>query len=131
MNTYFVGHIKKIVFVLCFLMAQVTFAQKNVVTPVNNDAIRLLEGLNFEEENDLARKELVSSKAMALQLAEIYVANFYGEDTAASEKPYAIVDNGNEWLISGQHDAIQVVGGVFLIVISKKDGKVIALMHGR
>lgn len=132
MITYcFIKHIKTIAFIFCFLMTHVAYAQKIIVTPVDGYAARLLEGRDFEEENDIGTKELVSSKAMALQLAKIYVANLYGERAATSEKPYAIIDNGNEWLISGQHDAIRVVGGVFFIVISKNDGKVIAIMHGR
>lgn len=68
MITYcFIKHIKTIAFIFCFLMTHVAYAQKIIVTLVDGYAARLLEGRDFEEENDIGTKELVSSKAMALQ----------------------------------------------------------------
>ncbi|UYZ84271.1 YbbC/YhhH family protein [Entomomonas sp. E2T0] len=109
------------------------YAQKSTVIPTNSYALELLDKRYLEENNEIGEKELVSSKVMALDLAEIYIKNYYGEKVANEQKPYLIADNQNEWIITGQilQQPILTAGGTFLIVISKTDGKVIGLMHDR
>lgn len=66
---------------------------------------------------------------MAIGLAEFYIAKIYGEDVAKRQQPYDLTDNDKEWIISGKPP--EALGGSFRIVIDKKDGRVIEIMHSR
>lgn len=133
MIAYFINFIKTTVLILCFMMSYNVFAQQPVITPINSYAAELLEGRNLEEENDLSKKNLIQSQEMALQIAEIYAESFYGKNEVSHQKPYLIADNKTEWIICGQlpKKPIQRMGGTFLIVISKADGRVIVITHNR
>lgn len=132
MKIFFIKFINTTVFISCFIMSYNALAQQQIVKPINDDVARLLEKRDFNEENDIGRRELIVSEDMALQLAELYIKNFYDE-SVSNDKPYIIADNGTEWVVQGQlpKDPIQILGGTFLIIISKIDGKVLAITHNR
>lgn len=46
----------------------------------------------YESEGKYTVRNLVKNKAIALELAEIYVKNRYGQDAAEEEKPYEITE---------------------------------------
>ena len=72
---------------------------------------------------------LVSSKNMALELAEIYIKNVYGDTVSINQKPYRIIEEKDVWIINGAPP--QALGGNFHIVISKKDGRVEKITHSK
>ena len=72
---------------------------------------------------------LVSSKNMALELAEIYIKNVYGDTVSINQKPYRIIEEKDVWIINGASP--QALGGNFHIVISKKDGRVEKITHSK
>jgi hypothetical protein len=72
---------------------------------------------------------LVSSENMALELAEIYVKNVYGNTVSINQKPYRIIEENDVWIINGAPP--QALGGNFHIVISKKDGRVEKITHSK
>ena len=82
--------------------------------------------------DSLDKKEsnmLVSSKNMALELAEIYIKNVYGNTVSINQKPYRIIEEKDVWIINGAPP--QALGGNFHIVISKKDGRVEKITHSK
>ena len=72
---------------------------------------------------------LVSSENMALELAEIYIKNVYGDTVSINQKPYRIIEEKDVWIINGAPP--QALGGNFHIVISKKDGRVEKITHSK
>jgi len=74
---------------------------------------------------------LVNSPRMAIDLTEIYVRNVYGEDAASSQKPYVVKETPSEYILEGKPLPPETVGGVFMVIIAKKDGRVIKITHGR
>lgn len=123
----------KIIYFIVFLIITSSYnayAENELIIPANDYAAELLEDRYLDEHNDIGKDNLVDSKEMALELAEFYIKNYYGEKVANLEKPYLIADNKTEWIVTGQLPPMYV-GGTFLIVISKADGKVIGLMHDR
>jgi len=72
---------------------------------------------------------LVSSENMALELAEIYIKNVYGNTVSINQKPYRIIEEKDVWIINGAPP--QALGGNFHIVISKKDGSVEKITHSK
>ncbi len=55
----------------------------------------------------------LKNKAIALELAEIYVKNRYGQDAAEEEKPYEITELTTSWVVEGTIHSDQIAGGVF------------------
>lgn len=135
--TYNVKVITGIVFTLLLMITSYTAqAKEAIIKPVNNKVAKLLEGRELERDNHIGHirsKMLVNSEEMALELAEVYVKNFYSEGAANRQKPYLVVDNETEWVVAGQYVCYRLspAGGLFFIVISKKDGKVIFLTQDR
>ncbi|ECG8591238.1 hypothetical protein FNI11_16095 [Salmonella enterica subsp. salamae] len=74
--------------------------------------------------------DLITNSEMAMKLAEIYIERIYGFKTAIEQKPYKVWNKGNEWVIEGASIHDKKHGGVFSIVISKKNGRVISVSHG-
>ncbi|EGT3575986.1 hypothetical protein F6R83_23920 [Citrobacter amalonaticus] len=74
--------------------------------------------------------DLITNSEMAMKLAEIYIERIYGFKTAIEQKPYKAWDRGNEWIIEGVSIQDKKHGGIFSIVISKKNGRVISVSHG-
>ena len=44
---------------------------------------------------------LVSSENMALELAEIYIKNVYGDTVSINQKPYRIIEEKDVWIVNG------------------------------
>ncbi len=44
---------------------------------------------------------LVSSENMALELAEIYIKNVYGNTVSINQKPYRIIEEKDVWILNG------------------------------
>lgn len=70
---------------------------------------------------------LVSSREMALELSYVYVKNIYGQEKAESQQPYNITDDSTKWIVVGKQP--EALGGNFTIVIAKKDGEILDLVH--
>ena len=66
------------------------------------------------------------TKEQALQLAENYVIQHYGNQTAQAQKPYQIKREGEYWIITGNPP--KVLGGNFLVVLGEK-GKLEKITH--
>ncbi|WP_337234968.1 NTF2 fold immunity protein [Escherichia coli] len=70
---------------------------------------------------------LVNSREMALELSYVYIKYVYGKEKAEFQKPYSITDDNNCWKIEGKQP--KTSGGNFTILIAKKDGQVLHVIH--
>ena len=58
------------------------------------------------------------TEEQALQLAENYVIQHYGNQTAQAQKPYQIKREGVHWIITGKPP--KALGGNFRVVLGEK-----------
>ncbi|WP_225377938.1 NTF2 fold immunity protein, partial [Escherichia coli] len=79
----------------------------------------------FGKENPV--EILVNSREMALELSYVYIKYVYGKEKAEFQKPYSITDDNNCWKIEGKQP--KTLGGNFTILIAKKDGQVLHVIH--
>ncbi|HBA8400100.1 TPA: hypothetical protein J1118_004767 [Escherichia coli] len=79
----------------------------------------------FGKENPV--EILVNSREMALELSYVYIKYVYGKEKAEFQKPYSITDDNNCWKIEGKQP--KALGGDFTILIAKKDGQVLHVIH--
>ncbi|HCN1144310.1 TPA: YbbC/YhhH family protein [Escherichia coli] len=94
-----------------------------------NNNIKIMR--KYESEGKYTVRNLVKNKAIALELAEIYVKNRYGQDAAEEEKPYEITKLTTSWVVEGTIHSDQIAGGVFIIEIGKNDGRILNFGHGK
>lgn len=72
---------------------------------------------------------ILENETIAVEVAKVIVAHYYGEKRLANEKPYRVaLINNKEWFITGSLPK-GTEGGVFIISLDKKTGGVISLRH--
>lgn len=101
---------------------RVVFGKQNA-----KDAIRkAINDKNYKPFYDT----LITNKEMAIEIVEPILFKIYGKKSIVSERPYECYLINGYWYISGTLPKDRK-GGVFEIIISSKDGKVIKLIHGK
>ncbi|WP_196237657.1 NTF2 fold immunity protein, partial [Escherichia coli] len=85
----------------------------------------------YESEGKYTVRNLVKNKAIALELAEMYVKNRYGHDAEEEKKPYKIMELPTSWIVEGTIESDQIAGRVFIIEIGKNDGRILNFGHGK
>ena len=73
---------------------------------------------------------LITDREMAIEIVEPILFKIYGKENIVSERPYECYLIEGYWYICGTLPK-DWKGGVFEIIISSKDGKVIELTHGK
>lgn len=99
MSAEFMVICKKILFRNCVIVSLFVFTY-NTWAQCNNN-IKIMR--KYESEGKYTVRNLVKNKAIALELAEIYVKNRYGQDAAEEEKPYEITELTTSWVVEGTH----------------------------
>ncbi|WP_413179949.1 protein YhhH [Escherichia coli] len=127
MSTEFMVICKKILFRNCVIVSLFVFTY-NTWAQCNNN-IKIMR--KYESEGKYTVRNLVKNKAIALELAEIYVKNRYGQDAAEEEKPYEITELTTSWVVESTIHSDQIAGGVFIIEIGKNDGRILNFGHGK
>ncbi|MDO2826673.1 protein YhhH [Escherichia coli] len=127
MSAEFMVICKKILFRNCVIVSLFVFTY-NTWAQCNNN-IKIMR--KYESEGKYTVRNLVKNKAIALELAEIYVKNRYGQDAAEEEKPYEITDLTTSWVVEGTIHSDQIADGVFIIEIGKNDGRILNFGHGK
>jgi hypothetical protein len=121
---------KKILLSLIISFPIFCFAQR----PVEAKDQHLKELIRIALTNKTTRQILVDKiipdKQTAVAVAEDILFKIYGKDQIISEKPYNVDFVDGYWILSGTLPE-GYLGGVFLIILSAKDGKVIKLTHGK
>ena len=126
MSAEFMVICKKILFRNCVIVSLFVFTY-NTWAQCNNIIIMR----KYECEGKYTVRNLVKNKAIALELAEMYVKNRYGHDAAEEEKPYKIMELPTSWIVEGTIESDQIAGGVFIIEIGKNDGRILNFGHGK
>ncbi|WP_112920043.1 protein YhhH [Escherichia coli] len=127
MSAEFMVICKKILFRNCVIVSLFVFTY-NTWAQCNNN-IKIMR--KYESEGKYTVRNLVKNKAIALELAEIYVKNRYGQDAAEEEKPYEITELTTSWVVEGTIHSDQIAGVVFIIEIGKNDGRILNFGHGK
>ena len=89
------------------------------------------------EHNYVPPKGVVPDAETAVHIAEAVLAPVYGHQVIESEKPFRATLKGETWTVEGSmhcerpgggpHDC---VGGVALVEVSRRDGRVTRITHG-
>jgi hypothetical protein len=79
------------------------------------------------------KEGVVRSPKVAFGIAEAVLKEIYGDDQIERQKPFHVSLKNNVWYVKGSvtDDSGYVKGGVFEIEISKIDGKIIRVSHGK
>ena len=73
---------------------------------------------------------LVPDEQTAISIAVAVWNPIYGEDNIAKQKPYQVFLVDGYWVVCGSLPK-RMVGGTAKIVISKEDGRIINISHGK
>lgn len=79
---------------------------------------------------NIPEKGIILDSLSAINVAQIVLTNIYGAKTIKEEKPFTALSNTNYWIIFG-HLPDGYVGGVAEIIIKKRNGEIIHIMHGK
>jgi hypothetical protein len=99
-------------------------AQANAAAAAIND-VRTDTSLGL-----LRNEELLPNEEVAIAVAEPILFNIYGKERIMEERPYKTIRSGEHWVIEGHLDD-DMLGGVFEIILSSKDGRVMKISHGK
>lgn len=81
-----------------------------------------------ELEIDYDAKPIPDAKS-AIIVAEKILFKVYGKEQIKKQRPYNVVFQEGYWILNGTQPK-PTIGGVFLIIMNSKDGKIIELTHG-
>ncbi len=73
-------------------------------------------------------KGFVPDSQTAIRIAEAVWIPIYGEKLISKEKPFNAVLRGDTWIVSGTLPP-QVDGGTAIAEISKRDGRIVRVIH--
>jgi hypothetical protein len=73
---------------------------------------------------------VVNTADMAMALAEILVARFYGQAEAAAQMPFQATQKGDRWIIEGgqRKDLANPMAGPVTLILSRLDAQVIGVL---
>jgi hypothetical protein len=72
----------------------------------------------------------VPNEFTAISIAVAVWTPIYGEDAISKQQPYKAVLAGDTWIVEGSLPR-NMVGGVALAEIAKKDGRILRVTHGK
>jgi len=73
---------------------------------------------------------VIDTPDMAMKIAEIYLAKFYGADVMKKELPLNVSLEGEVWHLTGKALPKLSLGGVAEITLCRSNGQVLSIMHG-
>ncbi|MGY1522125.1 NTF2 fold immunity protein [Luteimonas sp. A482] len=82
------------------------------------------------EHNVLNLRDLVQDEATAITIAVAVWEPIYGKEEIASQAPYSAELIDGQWTVSGYLPPSHA-GGTAIAVISKRDGQILRVSHGR
>jgi hypothetical protein len=94
----------------------------------DTSAINLIK----DTKNQIFMKDgIVKDAKTAADIAFIYLNKIYGEKKINNELPLIVYPINGFWFVEGTFNMGNANGGVAEIIITKKDGKVIHITHGK
>ncbi|MEI7481770.1 MAG: YbbC/YhhH family protein [Elusimicrobiota bacterium] len=91
----------------------------------------ILWGENTKRHNYKPKQGYVPNAETAIAIAVAVWIPIYGKDTIEKEKPYQAVLKKDVWLISGSLPEKNMIGGVAEAEISKENGRILRISHGK
>jgi hypothetical protein len=85
--------------------------------------------LASETEAYVPKAGMVPSARTAATMAEAVAEGIWGEQTIRNERPYEVTDTPAHWIVRGSLPE-GWKGGVFEVVLQKRDGAVVSASHG-
>ena len=82
-------------------------------------------------ESYIPPKGFVPDAATTSRIAEAVWIPIYGEKHIAEEKPFKVTLRGNVWTVTGRDLPADLAGGVAEADISKRDGRILRVIHGK
>jgi hypothetical protein len=73
----------------------------------------------------------VPDAVTAMRIAEAVWIPIYGEAHIAAQKPFKATLKGDVWTVTGKDLPPQTLGGVAEADISKRDGRILRVIHGQ
>src|SRR5678815_57253 len=73
----------------------------------------------------------VPDAATAMRIAEAVWIPIYGETHIAAQKPFKATLKGDVWTVTGKDLPPQTLGGVAEADISRRDGRILRVIHGQ
>ena len=86
--------------------------------------------LHAQQHNVRPKQGLVPDSKTAISIAVAVWTPIYGEKQIAGQKPYSAVLSDGKWTVTGSLPK-GWVGGVAIAVISRDDGRVLRVSHGK
>src|SRR6266850_2616183 len=83
-----------------------------------------------QEHSDVPSKGFVPDEKTAIRIAEAVLSPIYGEDKIRNEKPFVASLKRGVWTVQGSLPK-GWAGGVAIAEISKSDGRILRVSHGR
>ena len=88
-------------------------------------------GIGAQMHNYVPKNGYVPDEKTAVAVAQAVLTPIYGEAKLAQERPFhASLDDKDVWTVEGSIPAGQV-GGVAIIRLSRKDGHILSVTHGK
>jgi hypothetical protein len=117
-----------LVFIFPFFCCGQNFNGRTVLGEKN--ARQAIKKALTDKDNKQFYDTLIKDKQTAIAVAEPILFKIYGKKNITDQKPYECYLIDGYWYICGTLSK-GWLGGVFEIIISSEDGKVIKLIHGK
>ncbi|HEY4800867.1 MAG TPA: NTF2 fold immunity protein [Bacteroidia bacterium] len=89
----------------------------------------LSDALNEGSSEKYLSDTIITDKKTAIAIGETILFKVYGQTQIEEEKPYEVMFIDGYYILEGTiHDRL---GGVFLLILQAKDGRVLRLSHGK
>jgi hypothetical protein len=94
-------------------------------------AVLVAQSARSAKEAFIPKNGFVPDAATASRIAEAVWIPIYGEKLIASEKPFKVSLHGDVWTVTGKDLPSGWEGGVAEADISKRDGRILRVIHGQ
>jgi hypothetical protein len=124
--------IKSILIVVVTLFPLIFFGQnyKNRTVIGEDNARQAVKNALSDSTYKLTYDTLIRDKDVAITIAEPILFSIYGKAAITGEKPYECYLIDGYWFLSGTLPK-NYSGGVFEIIMSAKDARIIKITHGK
>jgi NTF2 fold immunity protein of polymorphic toxin system component len=94
-------------------------------------AVSAAHGALSATQSVVPKNGFVPDAASASRIAEAVWIPIYGEEMISSEKPFKVSLHADVWTVTGKDLPDGRLGGVAEADISKRDGRILRVVHGR
>lgn len=84
-----------------------------------------------ESSNWFPKDGVIPDEDTAGKVAYIILDRIYGVESINKQRPFEILGDEEKWVVKGVLHGRYTVGGVAEIELSKKDGRVLMVTHGK